>query len=329
MAKRTLKRRDVEAVDRRLKKTNSEEAIAYDGEVVHASGDESVSGSKIFVNDVYFGDGMLNNIIITESSIKQMRDGSVDTYYLPAQGGTLALQGEIAQHTHDHLTSGNSEFCLSGSTATIKTSSQGTHYYEWSVRFNDASNQFVPSIGYDDDTTYGGMFCVIRSLVVTGHDFFTVPLQDDIDGEIEFYYYQLAPDASEPQKVTVVYLPLRFNLSGDNTYIASHLTGLSVSLITGEPYIFSGTAPGTGTDFYETYIYSMFQSSFWIDYAPSDGPIVLNLGPGGTHYSTNDLNMQIIDNSSTTIKTIATEDYVQQQIGDINAVLDEINGEVI
>lgn len=115
MTKRTLKSREVEIVDRRLKKTNSEKQIAYDVEVVHTSGVESVSGSKIFTDDAYFGDGRLNNIIITDSSIKQMRNGAVDTYYLPASGGTLALEGVIPKHTHNLITSGDGTLSINTS----------------------------------------------------------------------------------------------------------------------------------------------------------------------------------------------------------------------
>ena len=115
MARRTLKARDGQAVDKRLKKTNSEELIAYDGEVVHISGTEYISGSKVFEDDAYFGDGSLNNIIITDSAIKKMTDGSVKTYNLPSAAGTLALEGGIPEHTHSLITSGDGTLSINTS----------------------------------------------------------------------------------------------------------------------------------------------------------------------------------------------------------------------
>ena len=105
---RRLRARDPEPESKVFKKVNSEKEIAFDSDVVHNTGIETVSGSKIFADDAYFGDGSLNNIIITDSAIKKMTDGSVKTYNLPSAAGTLALEGGvIPEHAHSSIASTN------------------------------------------------------------------------------------------------------------------------------------------------------------------------------------------------------------------------------
>lgn len=101
---RRLKARDPEPESKIFKKVNSEKEVAFDSEVVHNTGAESISGSKTFVNDLYVGTGG-DRIIVSDDCIKQMVDGSVDTYYLPSGGGTLALSGDMPEFSRSSITS--------------------------------------------------------------------------------------------------------------------------------------------------------------------------------------------------------------------------------
>ena len=328
---RKKKARDPELESKVFKKVNSEKEIAFDDDVVHSTGIETVSGNKVFVDDVYFGDGHTNNIIITNNRIKKMTDGSVENYYLPPTGGTLAIEGGSPTHTHSFLTSGDSVLSLrANGTVDVQTTVQGSRYYEWSARFNDSSNQFVPPIAYGDDPTHGGMFFVVRSFYSPGYDFHTDPLPETVDGEIEVYYH--AQDA-EYSKVIVAYRPVRFELNSEMSYYsATQLVGMMSSPITGRQYVFSQqSVPGTSMDWEDTYVYSMMASNFWNDYYPTDGWILLNLGPGGTFRtgSAGTLSEELIDTGSSTTRYVAFKDYVDEKIGSIDAILDEINGEVI
>ncbi len=82
-----------------FKKVNSERSIAFDSDVVHLSGNETVSGYKTFANDIYVGDASLNNVRITQTDIRKMTDGSVKTYSFPDKSGYFSLEG----HKHESI----------------------------------------------------------------------------------------------------------------------------------------------------------------------------------------------------------------------------------
>lgn len=313
---RRLNRRDPEPESKVFKKVNSEKEVAFDSDVVHVTGAETISGSKSFVNDLYVGTGG-DRIIISDNCIKQMVDGSVKIYNLPSAAGTLALEGVIPEHTHNSLTSGNSTLYLNSNGVTqVRTNTQGTKYYEWSARFRDSSSQFDPPISYDSDSVHGGIFCSIRSYYEPGYDFYANPLPEDAQGEIEIYYYDFPTGSSEYLKRIVAYRQIQFTKSDANVYSAYDMVGMQMSPMTGRAYVFDqGTVPGTYMNWEDTYVCSMMKGNFWNVYTDQGGPIVLNLGPGGTPQTGNGLSEDIIDTGTTSVKTVAFLDDIST-VGD-------------
>ena len=160
------------------------------------------------------------------------------------------------------------------------------------------------------------MFCSIRSYYEPGYDFYTNPLPEDAQGEIEIYYYDFPQGSSEYLKRIVAYRQIQFTKSDANVYSAYNMVGMQTSPMTGRAYVFDqGTVPGTYMNWEDTYVCSMMKGNFWNVYTDQGGPIVLNLGPGGTPQTGNGLSEDIIDTSTAVVKTVAFLDDISS-IGD-------------
>ena len=115
-----------------FKNVNSESLIAFDSDVVHLSGNETLSGYKTFANDIYVGDTSLNNVRITQTDIRKMVDGSVKTYALPSGSGTLATQEWTTESTRYSLVSAtqndSNQYVLSDMAINAVTASENSEF---------------------------------------------------------------------------------------------------------------------------------------------------------------------------------------------------------
>ena len=91
---RRLRARDPETESKVFKNVNSETEIAFDSDVVHISGNETISGYKTFSNELYVGDASNNNVRITSGDIRKMEDAEVTVYSFPENSGRLALESD-------------------------------------------------------------------------------------------------------------------------------------------------------------------------------------------------------------------------------------------